>query len=109
LFAQTRGLEPERKFAEKMRHPRARIATADIGNPLMRHRSVNQRVVPHAAGVIGDPPVSAVGAGLGVAAERSVAAMFDSRHDLELVEAQMPGMGGPVRRTGSAKDVGDLE
>jgi hypothetical protein len=44
-----------------------------------------------------------------VAAERSGAAMFDGRHDLELVEAQMPGMGDPVRRTGSAEDVGDLE
>ena len=65
--------------------------------------------MPVAAAVIGDPPMPAVGAGLGVAAERSGAAMFDGRHDLELVEAQMPGMRGPVRRTGSTEDVGDLE
>jgi hypothetical protein len=31
------------------------------------------------------------------------------RHDLELVQAQVPGASGPVRRTGGAKDVGDLE
>ena len=65
--------------------------------------------VPVAAAVIGDPPVPAVGAGLDMPAERGGAAMFDRRHDLELVQAQMSGMGGAVGWPGSAEDVGDLE
>jgi hypothetical protein len=65
--------------------------------------------VPVATAVIGDPPVPAVLAGLDVTAKRSSAAVLDRRHHLELVEAQMPSMGGPVCWTSSAEDVGDLE
>ena len=65
--------------------------------------------VPVAAAVIGDPPVAAVGAGLGVAAERGGAAGLDSRHHLELIQAQVPGTGGPVRWAGGAEDVSNLE
>ena len=53
--------------------------------------------------------MAAVGAGLDVAAQRGGAAMLDRRHDLELVQAQMPGMGGAVGGPGSTEDVGDLE
>ena len=35
--------------------------------------------------------------------------MLDRRHDLELVQAQMPGTACPVRGPGSAEDIGDLE
>jgi len=63
----------------------------------------------HKAAVVGDAAVAAVLAALDVAAEGSGAAGLDGRHDLELAEADMPGMGrapgGPV----SAEDVGDLE
>lgn len=65
--------------------------------------------MPVAARVVGDPPVSAVGAGLDMAAERRGAAMFDRRHDLELGQAQVPGMSSPVGRAGASEDVGDLE
>ena len=51
----------------------------------------------------------AVFAGLDVPAQRSGAAVLDRRHDLELDEVQVPGMGGPVAGPGSAEDVGDLE
>jgi len=51
----------------------------------------------------------AVLAGLDVAAQRSGATMLDRRHDLELMQAQMTGMGGPVGGTCYAEDVGDLE
>src|SRR5438874_10478637 len=37
--------------------------------------------VPVTAAVIGDPPMTAVGASLDVATKRSGAAMFDRRHD----------------------------
>src|SRR3546814_14661928 len=51
----------------------------------------------------------AVGAGFDVSTERGGAAMFDRRHDLELMQAQMPGMRGAIRGPCSPEDVGDLE
>ena len=80
-----------------------------LGEPGARGRALAPRAVPVAAAVIGDPPVPAVGAGLDVAAEGGGAAMLDRRHDLELVQAQMPGMAGPICGAGSAEDVGDLD
>jgi len=65
--------------------------------------------VPVTTTVVGDAPVSAVLAGLDVTAQRSGAAMLDRRHDLELMKAQVAGMGGPIGRAGSAEDIGDLE
>jgi hypothetical protein len=53
--------------------------------------------------------MAAVGAGLNVPAQRGGAAVLDRRHDLELMQAQMPGMSGPIGWPGSAEDVGDLE
>jgi hypothetical protein len=38
----------------------------------------------------------AVGASLDVPAHRSGTALFDRRHDLELMQAQMPGMRGAI-------------
>lgn len=52
--------------------------------------------VPVAAGVVGDPPMPAVIAGLDVTTQRGSAAILDGRHDLELAEAEMPGVGCPV-------------
>jgi len=65
--------------------------------------------VPVAAGVVGDPPVPAIIAGLDVTAQCGGAAILDGRHDLELAEAQMPGMGSAIRWPGATEDVGDLE
>src|SRR3546814_11489466 len=65
--------------------------------------------MPVAATVVGDPPMPAVGAGFDVSTERGGAAMFDRRHDLELMQAQMPGMRGAIRGPCSTEDVGDLE
>ena len=65
--------------------------------------------MPVAAAVVRDAAVAAVLAALDVAAEGGSAAGLYRRHDLELAEADVPGMGrspgGPV----SAEDVGDLE
>ena len=47
LFPQARCLEPEGKFAKKMRDPRARIAATYIRDPFTLDRPINQRVVPH--------------------------------------------------------------
>ncbi len=80
-----------------------------LGEPGARGRALALGAVPVAAAVVGDPPVPAVVAGLDVTAERGGAAVLDRRHDLELVQAQMPGMGGPVGGARGAEDVGDLE
>src|SRR5690606_35899991 len=65
--------------------------------------------VPVAARVIGDALMPAVCAGFNVTAQGSGAAALDRRHDLELAEAQMPGMGRAIGRTSSAEDIGDLD
>src|SRR3546814_2101646 len=67
------------------------------------------RAMPVAATVVGDPPMPAVGAGFDMAAERGGAAMLDRRHDLELMQAEVPGMGHAIGRPRGTEDVGDLE
>jgi hypothetical protein len=62
-----------------------------------------------AAAVVGDAAVSAVLAALDVAAEGCSAAGLDRRHDFELAEADVPGMGRPPGWPVSAEDIGDLE
>ena len=53
--------------------------------------------------------MAAVLAALDVAAEGGSAAGFDGRHDLELAEAEVAGMGRPIGGSVPAEDVGDLE
>ncbi len=62
----------------------------------------------HKAGVVGDAFVRAVLAALDVTAERCGATGLDRRHDLQLAEAHMAGVGVAPRRPMGAKDVGDL-
>ena len=50
----------------------------------------------------------AVRTGLDVTAQRSGAAGLDRRHDLVLVQAQMPGMGSAIGRASNPEDIGDL-
>jgi len=53
--------------------------------------------------------MAAVLASLDMTAQGRRAAMLDRRHDLEMLKAQVPGMGGPISGTGSTEDIGDLE
>jgi len=80
-----------------------------LGEPGARGRALALGAVPVATAVIGDAPVPAVLAGLDMPAQRGSAALLDRRHDLELIEAQVPGMGGPVSGAGGAEDIGDLD
>jgi len=80
-----------------------------LGEPHACRCALAPRTVLVTAGVVGNPPVPAVGTGLDVPAHVGGAAGFYRRHDLELVETQVPCIGGPVRRTGRAEDVGDLD
>ena len=53
--------------------------------------------------------MAAVLASLDMTAEGCRAAMLDRRHDLELMKAQVSGMGGPISGAGGTEDIGDLE
>jgi len=63
----------------------------------------------HKAAVVGDAAVAAALAALDVAAQGGGAAGLDGRHDLELGEADVIGMGRPPGGSVTAEDVGDLE
>jgi hypothetical protein len=65
--------------------------------------------MPVAAAVVGDAAVAAVLTALDMATESGGAASLDGRHDLELAEAEVAGMGRPKGGTVAAEDVGDLE
>src|SRR6202040_1035517 len=79
------------------------------GKPVPRSRALALGAMPVAAGVVGDPAVAALRAALDMTAEGGRAAALDSRHHLELAEADMPGIGlapgGPM----AVKDVCDLQ
>ena len=80
-----------------------------LGQPCARGSTLALGAVPVAAAVVGDPPMAAVLASLDMTAQGGGAAMLDRRHDLELMKAQVSGMGGPISGAGSTEDVGDLE
>ena len=65
--------------------------------------------MPVLAGIIGDVVMPALGAGRHMPAERLGPAGFDRRHDLELGQADMPGIGPPPRGAVGAKDVSNLQ
>src|SRR3954464_9021931 len=88
--------------------PRQEVGLA-LCEPLLRGCALALRAMPVAAAVVGDDGVRAVLAARDMAAERRRAATLDRRHDLELAEAHMAGVGrapgGPV----VAEDVRDLQ
>ena len=105
-----------RDIRDLRRHAEHDVEVADrqqIGlarrQPGARGSALAPGAMPVAAGVVGDPPVPAVVAGLDVTAQRGGAAVLDRRHDLELAEAEMPGLGCAIGRPGAAEDIGDLE
>ncbi len=64
-----------------------------LGQPFPCRCGLALRAVPVAAGVIGDDGVSTVLAALDMATERRRAAALDRRHHLQLVEADVTGIG----------------
>ena len=111
-----RGLVVERDVGDLGRQCEDDVEVSDrqqvglaLGQPGARGGALALGAVPVAAAVIGDPLVAAVLAGLDMTAQGGGAAMLDRRHDLELLQAQVPGMGGPVSGAGSTEDIGDLE
>ena len=65
--------------------------------------------MPICAGIVGNGRVAAVLAALDMAAERRRAATLDRRHDLQLVEADMAGVGLTPCRSVVAEDIRDLQ
>ena len=63
----------------------------------------------HKAGVVSHALVRAVLTALDMSAERGSSTGLDRRHDLQLREADMAGVGASPRRAMGAKDVGDLQ
>ena len=110
------GLVLERDRADRSRQREDDVIVGDrqklrlaLGEPLPRRRALTLRAVTVAAGIVGDAFVRAVLAALNVSAERGGAAGLDRRHDLQLAEADMAGVGLAPRRPMGAKDVGDLQ
>jgi hypothetical protein len=80
-----------------------------LGQPLPGCGSLALRAMAIAAGVVGDQGVRAVLAARDMAAERRGTAALDCRHDLELTEAHLAGVGLPPRRAVVAEDIRDLQ
>ena len=79
------------------------------GEPVGGRRALALGTMPVAARVVGDVLMSALLAAHEVAAEDRGTAVRDGRHDLELVEADVAGVGVTPRRAVGAEDVRDLE
>src|SRR5262249_33655318 len=67
------------------------------------------RAMPIAAGVVGNGGIAAVLTARDMAAEGCCAAALDRRHHLQLVEADMAGMGLTPGRTTVAEDIRNLQ
>ncbi len=111
-----RGLVVERDVGNLGGQSEDNVEVADrqqvcltFGQPGARGGALALGTVPVAAAVVGDPPMAAVLASLDMTAQGRSAAMLDRRHDLEMLKAQVPGMGGPISGAGSTEDIGDLE
>ena len=80
-----------------------------VGQPLLGSDGLALRTMPVAAGVVGDAQVGAVLAALDMTAQRHRSAALDRRHDLELAEAHMAGIGGTPSRPAMAENVRHLD
>ena len=77
--------------------------------PLLRGGPLALRAMPVAAGVVGNRRIGAVLAARDMAAESCRAAVLDCRHHLQLLEADMAGIGSAPCRSTVAEDIRDLQ
>ena len=80
-----------------------------VGEPILCSGALALRAVAVAAGIVGDTGIGAVLAARDMSTERCRAAALDRRHHLELVEADMAGIGPTPCRAVVAEDVRDLQ
>jgi hypothetical protein len=90
-----------------VRH-RQQVGLARV-EPLLRRCALALRAVPVAAGVVGNRHMGAILAARDMAAEGCRAAVLDCRHHLQLLKADMAGMGSAPCRTMVAEDICDLQ
>ena len=79
-----------------------------LGQPFFGGHRLALRAVTIAPGVVGDPHMGAVLAPLDMAAESCGAAALDGRHDLQLSEAHMSGVGVAPGWAMAAEDIRQL-
>ena len=77
--------------------------------PILRRRPLTLGAVAIAARVVGDAAVAAIFAALDMPAERGRTALLDRRHDLELPQAHMSGIGPAPVGPMAMKDICDLQ
>src|SRR5580704_16785086 len=77
--------------------------------PILRRRALTLWAIAVATRVVGDAAVATILAALDVPAERGGTALLDRRHDLELTQAHMPGIGLAPGGSMVMKDVCDLQ
>src|SRR5260370_15076847 len=77
--------------------------------PIRRCRTLTLWAMSVTARVVSDAAVAAILAALDMPAERGRATLLDRRHDLELTQAHMPGIGLPPGSSLAMKDVCDLQ
>src|SRR5215472_5822945 len=77
--------------------------------PILRRCALTLWAMAVATGVVSDAAVAAILATLDMATECSRAALLDRRHDLELTQAHMPGIGSAPGGSMAMKDVCDLQ
>ena len=80
-----------------------------VGQPFLGSRGLALGAVPVAAGVVGDAQVRARLAAFDMTAQRRRSAALDRRHDLQLAEADVAGMGRTPSRPAVAEDVRHLD
>jgi hypothetical protein len=97
----------QRKHHVEIRH-RQQLRLA-LGQPFLSGGALTLGTVAVTAGVIGDDGVGTVLATLDMATERRRAAALDRRHHLQLVEADVTGIGSTPRRSVIAEDIRDLQ
>src|SRR4029077_2627805 len=77
--------------------------------PIRRRRALTLWAMAVATRVVSDAAVAAILAALDMAAEGRRAALLDRRHDLEMTEAHMSGIGPAPVGPMAMKDVCDLQ
>jgi len=80
-----------------------------VGQPFLGSSGLALWAMPVAAGVVGDAQVRAVLTAFDMPAQRRRSATLDRRHELELAEAHMAGMGRTPSRPAAAEDVRHLD
>ena len=80
-----------------------------FGQPFFGGHGLALRTMAVAARIVSDPQVGAIFASLDMAAERRRPAGLDGRHDFQLAEAHMAGVGAAPGRAVAAEDIRHLD